>query len=1019
MNSFIQFVRNYFILLFWTLLIGSFITAYVQLKDKVNLANDTAKHGIVSLELGFTNKGDSSIIGSWKQDSINRRLNTPPISDSNWHQDKTRAGLSSIVQYGKYTDKIALAKHDISIDFIFIFFYTFLAIVIITRLQSLHSNTRKLTNHTRLNAFLIHVDNLLNKPGISNYLLFSALIAGICDVLENFGMLYLLHHAPGIASFYAPATAFFTSLAASIKFIILIALLVYLLFKLFTYFSLLKQLSDVIKIRARQLYQYRVIVLGVLFFSLPVWILDQGQDLLININTSDKGIIIFLITLVIAAFLNWYLAKLFFSPIKKYGDFILPLRAPNPPATSSAAEKRVSRFLGASTIIIPAVAILNAVYAIRIFNWMSFLTPFVWLMLFLLIFFLIIRYDSVCFVFNKLSTRLSQKQLLTGTIVLFVVLGLIIPTGLRLFVFQNNIGTPYVLIYLFWHCIFLAICFVIFVSLRENFTFSWWQKWSGPNIGIPILTGGFLLFGLFLFVNVFPKLITNMDAIYLGLPVVLTGIVFYILVFTILIRYSIKKSINFVFFLIVISIIVTVVSDNPFHDVQQIPATTVRKVNTLEQYFHDWIIHRSNEIDTTDTTKEYPVFLVNTYGGGIRAAAFTSMTLTYLDSLMMHEDTVARLPFEHYIFSISGASGGTIGAAVQCAYYAKNLKDTTKYNFKEVDSFYRQDFLTPILACLLGRDVWASISATHWWKDRSAIQENIWATKAYATYHINLQDAYDTYWDHTINNPVKYEVPLLFANTLNVDDGLKGICAPVVLKDTDFPATRFIRNEWDSGKTVSLITGAFLSARFPFISPSGKLIGPGSKPGGQHYIDGGGKDNSGAGTSASIFLNIVRNIHRASVEGKDTEFIRLCKHLRFYFVSISNSSHTIEEERNKVGFHFEPASPLIGIINSGINGNAHAADSTLQFVFGAPVLPLDSIKTGYFQVWPTEEYFTAPDKKPMEALLPLGWQISDSSLSRLQRTFSPSNIQKTNDAIGLKRLMDVCKRQSLGSRKHF
>jgi len=130
-----------------------------------------------------------------------------------------------------------------------------------------------------------------------------------------------------------------------------------------------------------------------------------------------------------------------------------------------------------------------------------------------------------------------------------------------------------------------------------------------------------------------------------------------------------------------------------------------------------------------------------------------------------------------------------------------------------------------------------------------------------------------------------YDVPLLFSNTLNVDDGLKGICAPVTLDFADFPEDIQIRdrinslnanhrkNE-DSLQSISLVTGAFLSARFPFISPSGKM-GPG-----HHFMDGGGKDNSGRGRSAGIFFALSRYIGAERARPADSAYASLLGKLR-------------------------------------------------------------------------------------------------------------------------------------------
>src|SRR6202012_3496014 len=166
--------------------------------------------------------------------------------------------------------------------------------------------------------------------------------------------------------------------------------------------------------------------------------------------------------------------------------------------------------------------------------------------------------------------------------------------------------------------------------------------------------------------------------------------------------------------------------------------------------------------------------------------------------------------------------------------------------------------------------------------------------------HVRLGQEFNQAWDTSRANPARFEVPLLFSNTLNVDDGWKGICAPVDLDSIDFPGTIFIRNrvaflneqrdpDRDSLRSISLITGAFLSARFPYVSPSGKM-GPG-----YHFMDGGGKDNSGASTLEDIFPALPR----WAVDSVKTDPVvrRLMHKIHFYFVSISNSPRASLDEQ--------------------------------------------------------------------------------------------------------------------------
>ena len=57
---------RYFHILFWPVLVAALVVGFLKLKDKSYLQNDTATHGIVSLELGNSFARDTAIIQSWK-----------------------------------------------------------------------------------------------------------------------------------------------------------------------------------------------------------------------------------------------------------------------------------------------------------------------------------------------------------------------------------------------------------------------------------------------------------------------------------------------------------------------------------------------------------------------------------------------------------------------------------------------------------------------------------------------------------------------------------------------------------------------------------------------------------------------------------------------------------------------------------------------------------------------------------------------------------------------------------------
>jgi len=504
--------------------------------------------------------------------------------------------------------------------------------------------------------------------------------------------------------------------------------------------------------------------------------------------------------------------------------------------------------------------------------------------------------------------------------------------------------------------------------------------------------------------------VLKLDCNYLALPVLLAGIIFYIILFTLLIRLSLWLKINLVFFILTAGLILAISIPNDFHAVRlmdrtpRASATSSAPPSTdppparaagLNDYFKGWLLQRKEEI--LNGPDNYPIFIVNSYGGGIKAASFTNMVFSWLDSTLIATSQNHK-GFEHFVFSVSGASGGTIGATIQCAYRYRHIDSSAgAYSLQYFRDFYKHDFLTPVLGSMIGRDVWASAVGYPVWQDRAAIQEGIWSDFGHNSLDIQLNNSFDFLWDTSAANPARYEVPLLFSNTLNVDDGLKGIMAPVVLSKNDFPGTIFIRDRVPAQATLPLITGAFLSARFPFISPSGKMGA------GYHFMDGGGKDNSGASTSEDIFISLARQgCHRTD----DSVFMRLIKKVRFYFVSITNSPYYDPDTRQLVSNRFEPISPLIGIVNSGIYGNAMSADNTLQYRYISDSTQFPGIRSDYSSVWITATCVEGASGSLYSPVLPLGWQISAPSLERLSHSFDQDMIRSYNQE-GLKKILRI------------
>ena len=160
-----------------------------------------------------------------------------------------------------------------------------------------------------------------------------------------------------------------------------------------------------------------------------------------------------------------------------------------------------------------------------------------------------------------------------------------------------------------------------------------------------------------------------------------------------------------------------------------------------------------------------------------------------------------------------------------------------------------------------------------------------------------------------------------------------------------------------------------------------------------HFMDGGGKDNSGASTSEAIFNALINSIvldtTRPVRNSEDSLFASLVKKIKFIFVSISNSPNAVVkvDTRKIIKNRFELISPVVGIVNSGINGNAYAADGALQARYDNDKKAHLGLHTDYIAVKPTHGCIQE-NNETWTPVLPLGWQISKPALKRLRAGFN-------------------------------
>jgi hypothetical protein len=275
-----------------------------------------------------------------------------------------------------------------------------------------------------------------------------------------------------------------------------------------------------------------------------------------------------------------------------------------------------------------------------------------------------------------------------------------------------------------------------------------------------------------------------------------------------------------------------------------------------------------------------PLVFVSAVGGGVRAAYWTALVLGCLiEKSHPCEKTEGKAVPRGSFFAASGASGGSLGIV---SYVAQSTQ-TAKFPASPAH-YLRDDYLAPTMARMLFVDLPNSFLRFQKFDDRAAILEKAWER---------------SWRSPGVPNPLKQGLfarakqwPILFLNGTSVIDGCRFETSAVATSSrirADIQSSQLVdgclslrryedpqfytppnKRTWPlagtkdlasylcTDKDVRLSTAALLSARFPFVSPSGRVRceeGPSA-----YVVDGGYWDNTASSTIIEIYDHLRRDI---------------------------------------------------------------------------------------------------------------------------------------------------------------
>jgi hypothetical protein len=341
-------------------------------------------------------------------------------------------------------------------------------------------------------------------------------------------------------------------------------------------------------------------------------------------------------------------------------------------------------------------------------------------------------------------------------------------------------------------------------------------------------------------------------------------------------------------------------------------------------------------------------------GGGIRAAYWTASILHLLDA------PEQQLHFSDHLFAISSVSGSSLGAALYAGLQKDLPGDPTRR--KKAEATLRRRFLAPMVGKLVTGDF------AQWFLplpierfDRSPALENGFAN-AYAEI---VGEKHHDDRGHAIGamavpmgefrNNSETQVPVLFFNSTSVRTGRRVVTStarwlPDPADDTDpIGFHEFVHGD------VSVARAAHNSARFPVISAAGALRDENGRYVG-HLVDGGYFENTGAETAIDVI---------ESLRGNDD--------VRFVVISIANSPR-LDDERSAAWRRAHFLGELLGPFRALVNTRDARG---LVATYRLRQLVNRNGQRNYFDFRPCFE-----GGKAREA--PLGWQLSDETVARLE-----------------------------------
>jgi hypothetical protein len=480
--------------------------------------------------------------------------------------------------------------------------------------------------------------------------------------------------------------------------------------------------------------------------------------------------------------------------------------------------------------------------------------------------------------------------------------------------------------------------------------------------------------------------------------------------------------------LAIVWFIVTTVIDRGFHyhDVRLGAELPKDSAITVHEAFEVWLAKQQGG-EVVNGKQRVPMLFIATAGGGIRSAYWTGLVL---DCLFAAEPVQKECVGQHIdkstVFAASGISGGSLGLAVDRA-----LEDT---GGKFTDVLGR-DYLSPDMAALAFRDFPNYLLRLEpSGADRAAVMEEAWESAFPAENNPMRQG----FFAGSRDSAGKPRFPLLLLNSATVDDGCRlngstldaspqvttGPVPPIgtegCLTLTPFEPGRGEADNLRQAEALAgskdlfqyvcrpedppqdpaapdarqpikhdipLSTAAHLSARFPYISPTGALTSCSWPQRRTYALDGGLLEASAVSPLTEIWSRLAGRIHEINNDPARKQ----CVEPRLLMI---DNGYAAAASTSDSGRPAELIAPATGVTRFGSSWGARAEQAAalaFDHAFGAVACRGQGDSTVNPQLVKSRVAHIVPIARPGPRA-PLGWSLSQFARNDLTaQAYSPAN----------------------------